>query len=147
MARGAQDLLIVRPGGNLTLRRRWVIGLVVAAVAIVLTIPSIITFVTWRTPVWWTNPPTLHWCGRDYSKTSGYVQESHVAPESLLGSPVFPLKKVGVYPPWSGHAIIARLVPPQWESYRAHSGIACAGALYLESPGHGYIMYSMVGGP
>lgn len=112
-----------------TRRHRWIVAITAISVVLLVMIPSMITFASWRTAVWWTNPSGVHWCGRDYSNSHRYVQQSQIAPETLLDDAVFPLKRIGYFPPWSHKEVMARVTPPQWKAYTAGSGIACAGAL------------------
>lgn len=121
----------------------WLI-LVIAVLAAAATVDS---YVAYGTPDWWGNPGHLHWCGRDYSRSTGRsVSRAEIPEASLIGDKGYPVVTIGHLPQLIGRPIVASVTPAA-RRREATPPIPCAMAVYLESTNGRYVPYVIQGGP
>jgi hypothetical protein len=109
-------------------------------------VATLATDVSYGTPLWWSNPSRLHWCGRSYAETSTHLQRSDIPEGQLPGDKPYVVSAIGTIPPVVGRQILAA-VTPKTSRDRFSPPLPCTMALYLQSPGHGYVVYGIEGGP
>lgn len=127
---------------------RWqkVAGWLILVVVLLATAATVDSYVAYGTPDWWGNPGRLHWCGRDYLRSTGSVSRSHIPEASLIGDKAYPVVSIGRLPQLIGRPIVASVTPAARRREVAPP-IPCAMAIYLESPNGRYVPYVIQGGP
>lgn len=71
------------------------------SLVVVLALPvaaSLASVVAYRTPVWWTTPGRLHWCGRDYRRSTQTVARGEIPEAALLPGRSYPVRDIGRLP-------------------------------------------------
>lgn len=129
-------------------RSRWRnIAAAIALAAIVLPVTaSIVSYRTYGAWAWWGNPSRLHWCGRDYARSSAEVERKDIPRAGLIGDQPYPIKRIGTFPPLVGRAILASETPKARRN-QFSPALPCAMSIYLSSGGDKYRPYELEGGP
>jgi len=103
--------------------------------------------VTYGTFAFWTEPPRIRWCGRDYLPSHGTVL-THAEVEqqraALPGDQPYPMVQVAKLPPVVGAPVLASVTPPATRD-RLH--VPCAMIVYLQVGPDAYRPYVLSGGP
>lgn len=128
--------------------RRWqrIVGWIILAVTLLAVAATLDAYVAYGTPVWWSNPARLHWCGRDYSRSTGSIERTDIPKAGLLGDKPYPIRSIGRLPQLIGRPILAS-VTPEARRHEVTPPIPCAMVIYLGSPSGRYVPYVIDGGP
>jgi hypothetical protein len=140
------DMTRARDPSNRRHNARTVATGVLVFVVVVVIAASLASWATYRTPMWWSAPERLRWCGRDYARAPVHVDRSHIPEGSLPGDAPYPVHRVGSLPPVVGRPVIASVTP----SARRHAispPLPCAMVIYLRTSGSKYTPYVIQGGP
>jgi hypothetical protein len=126
--------------------RRVVVGLALVVMTACLT-GMAAYWVAYGTFAFWTEPPRISWCGRDYlpSPTTVLTRDAvEQQPAALPGDQPYPVVQVGLVPPIIGRPVLASVTP---QATRDRLGIPCAMVVYLQTGPDSYRPYVLSGGP
>jgi hypothetical protein len=133
-------------------RHRQIIIRGVVVLAAVVVAACLIGLMAYRasygTIAFWTEPPRISWCDRDYLQSPRLLlarAEVEELSDAVGGDrPIPPLVQVATVPPIVGDPVFAAVIP---QATRDELGLPCAFAIYLRVGPDSYRPYLLSGGP